>query len=42
MGMNQRFETLWDVTKRDADLHVQCSFHCANESIVDAKRLERW
>jgi hypothetical protein len=42
MGMNQRFETLWDVTRRDANLHVQCSFHCANESVVDAKRLERW
>lgn len=42
MGMNRRFETLWDVTRWDANLHVQCSFHCGNDSVVDAKLMQRW
>ncbi|MDF0489192.1 hypothetical protein PX554_13710 [Sphingomonas sp. H39-1-10] len=40
--MNRKFESLWDVTRWDANLHVQCTFHCGNESVVDAKRMARW
>lgn len=40
--MNVRSKTLSDVTRPDANLHIQCSFHCANKSIVDVKRVDRW
>ena len=40
--MNRTYRTLWDVTKWNANLHVQCSFHCGNESVVDAQLMQRW
>lgn len=42
VGMNRTYGTLCDVTKWDANLHVQCTFHCGNESVVDAQLMRRW
>lgn len=42
MGINHKYESLSDVIRRNANLLVQCSFHCGNESVVDAKKMERW
>ena len=37
---NVKFDTLFDVTRRGANLHVRC--RCGHSSVVDAAKLQRW